>query len=536
VKRWTTTFLCLNAGLAVLQSAEPSADKFYRRDSVQTIHLTISEVNLQKMHDALPERIYVPGTFRWGDVKLENVGIRYKGNSSSRPEQRHKRSFLIKVNEFEKGTRFLGLRRIALDNGVQFGGLFSEPIITDILRAEGIPASRHNYARVFLNDKLIGVYGNVERIDESFVETHFSGKKGPLYKVHMPGPGAMLNYAGDDVNEYKKAFKPKTNAANKKYDELIELFRDIELGLKTRDAAPLEQQLRMDEFLKTTAIMLFAGCFDQLTGWNPHNYYLYRHQGTGRWSYIPWDLDVGFADRAFGRLPVLEGWNAAWPVPGGPPKPILEAIVTQPELLKRYRAIADGILEKHFKPKKLHRQFDELHALIRDDLAKDTFPSRRVTNPNDKGYEDILNKLKQFTTKRYQLARRQLDQPGKRPKPHPGYRPKKHRNPTPGNAPNGPTGLKVVSASHNTIRLQWNDNAENEAGHIVQRASRESNWKFHNHIPRPGRSETEAVDDQVEPGQKYRYRVYAVFQSPRGLAGSKPSNEVEITTKKRGDQ
>ncbi|MGB1726195.1 MAG: CotH kinase family protein, partial [Limisphaerales bacterium] len=197
---------------------------------------------------------------------------------------------------------------------------------------------------------------------------------------------------------------------------------------------------------------------------NPHNYYLYRHQGTGRWSYIPWDLDVGFADRAFGRLPVLEGWNAAWPVPGGPPKPILEAIVTQPELLKRYRAIADGILEKHFKPKKLHRQFDELHALIRDDLAKDPFPSRRITNPNDKGYEDILNKLKQFTTKRYQLARRQLDQPGKRPKPHPGYRPKNHRDPAPGNAPNGPTGLKVVSASHNTIRLQWNDNAENEAG------------------------------------------------------------------------
>ena len=94
-------------------------------------------------------------------------------------------------------------------------------------------------------------------------------------------------------------------------------------------------------------------------------------------------------------------------------------------MLKRYRAIADGILEKHFKPKKLHRQFDELHALIRDDLAKDPFPSRRITNPNDKGYEDILNKLKQFTTKRYQPARRQLDQPSKRPKPHPGYRPKK---------------------------------------------------------------------------------------------------------------
>ena len=224
MNHWSPTLLFTSIGLAGLQAAEPSADEFYRRDTVQTIRLTISKGNLQKMHDSLPERIYVPGNFRWGDVKLKNVGIRYKGNSSSRPEQRHKRSFLIKVNEFEKGTRFLGLRRIALDNGVQFGSLFSEPVITDILRAEGIPASRHNYARVFLNDKFIGVYGNVERIDESFVATHFPGKKGPLYKVHMPGPGAMLNYAGDDVNEYKKAFEPKTNAADKKYERTHRTF------------------------------------------------------------------------------------------------------------------------------------------------------------------------------------------------------------------------------------------------------------------------------------------------------------------------
>lgn len=521
--------------MATPLAAQPTADEFYRRDTVQTIHLNISKGNLQKMHDSLPERIYVPGNFRWGDVKLKNVGIRYKGNSSSRPEQRHKRSFLIKVNEFEKGTRFLGLRRIALDNGVQFGSLFSEPVVTEILRAEGIPASRHNYARVFLNEKFIGVYGNVERIDESFVETHFPGKKGPLYKVHMPGPGAMLNYAGDDVDEYKKAFEPKTKSADKKYDKLIELFRTIEQSLKSKDSTSLEQQFRLDEFLKTTAIMLYAGCFDQLTGWNPHNYYLYQHSDSGKWSYIPWDLDVGFADRAFGRLPILDGWNAAWPVPGGPPKPILEAIVTQPELLKRYRTIADSILEKHFKPEKLHRRFDSLHDLIRGDLAKDPFPKRRITNPNDKGHKDILNKLKQFTTKRYQLARRQLDQPGERPKQHPGYRPRNHRDPAPGDAPNGPTGLKVVSVTQNTVRLQWNDNADNEAGHVVQRASRETNWKFRNHIPRPGRSETQAIDDRVTPGQTYRYRVYAAFQSPRGMTGSRPSNEVEVTTKKRDE-
>ena len=516
-----------------VQAAKPDSDEFYQRDKVQTIYLTITGENLKKMHDALPKRIYVPGTFRWREMKLENVGIRYKGNSSSQSQQSHKRSFLMKVNEYEKGTRFLGLRRVALDNGVQFGSLFSEPIITDILRARGVTASRHNYAKVILNGKYVGVYGNVERIDDSFVESRFEGKKGPLYKVHMPGTGATLSYAGDDVNEYKKAFEPKTKAAKKSYPKLIELFRKIEHSHKAKSPVQLENQLLLDEFLNTTAVMLFAGCFDQLTGWNPHNYYLYQHTQSGKWSYIPWDLDVGFADRAFGHMPILEGWNAAWPVPGGPPKPILEAIVTQPELLKRYRNIADTVLEKHFKPEQLHRQFDALYALIKEDLANDPFPKRRITNPSDKGYKDILNQLKQFTSKRYQLARQQLDAPGERPKPHPGYRPKNHRNPKPGNAPDGPTELKVVNVTHNSIQLQWRDNADKEAGHLVQRASRETNWKFRNHIPRPGQTETIAKDDRVSPEQTYRYRVYAAFTSPRGMVGSKPSNEIQVTTKKR---
>ena len=58
--------LYLGVGMATPLAAQPTADEFYRRDTVQTIHLNISKGNLQKMHDALPERIYVPGTFRWG--------------------------------------------------------------------------------------------------------------------------------------------------------------------------------------------------------------------------------------------------------------------------------------------------------------------------------------------------------------------------------------------------------------------------------------------------------------------------------------
>ena len=482
------------------------------------------------MKDPLPERKYVSASLMWRDIKLENIGVRYKGNSSSQPNQKHKRGYLINVKKFKKDNRFLKLRRIALDNGVQFGSLFSEPIVTDILRDLNIPSSRYNYAKLFINDDYKGIYGNVERIDESFIERQFGSSRGPLFKVHMPGPGANFSYVGNDTNQYKKAFEPKNKHAEKSFNELVSFIREIDKVDQTSYEDTLNKQLILDHFLKITAVMLFAGCFDQLTGWNPHNYYLYRNPKTDLWSYIPWDLDVGFADRAFGSIPVIDGWNAAWPIPGGPPKPILENIVSNKNLLKKYRETASILLEKYFKPEKVHQKLNTLYSIIEDDLKKDPFPKRRITNPDDKGYDDIIEKLKQFSTRRYMLARNQLDNPGQRPKPHPGYRPKNHRDPVPGNKQNGPTKLRAVSITRNTVKLQWIDNANNEAGHIVQRASSDTNWKFRNHIPRPGSTETEEIDDRVISGRTYHYRVYSVFQSPQGLIGSEPSNIIEIAT------
>ncbi len=512
--------------LFIICAAELTSDDFYKREQVQEIHLTISKIDLDKMKKALPERIYVPATLHWRTIRMENVAVRYKGNSSSQPHQRHKRSYLIKVNEYKKDTRFLGLRRIALDNGVQFGSLFSESIVTDILQDLNVPSSRCNYAKLFVNDDYQGVYVNVERIDESFLEYQFGSKKGLLFKVHMGGPGANFSYAGDDPTQYKKGFEAKTKAAEKSYDELIDFIREIDIGDKSNYEQMLDKHIMFEHFLKTTAVMLFAGCFDQLTGWNPHNYYLYRNPKTDRWSYIPWDLDVGFADYAFGRIPVIDGWHAAWPIPGGPPKPILENIVTNPKLLNKYRETASFILEKYFKPEQLHLKIDKLYDLIKEDLVNDPYPAKRVTNPQDGGYNDIILSMKKFMVRRYQLAHQQLDIPGPRPKPDKQQPSRQHQHPKPGNSPNGPTDLVIVSRTNNSVKLKWEDNAKGEAGHMVQRVEVAKGGKFKNHIPRPGQSETNAVDRKIISNATYLYRVYTVFPSNRGSEGSKPSNVV----------
>ena len=305
-------------GQAAPASTKLVTDTFYDSQQVQTIQLLVRDPDLQRMQAALPERIYVPATFRWGKQTIENVGVRYKGNSSSQPHQQHKRSFLIKFNAFAKGKHFLGLKRVALDNGVQFGSLFSEPLITEILRDLKIPAARCNFARLFLNGRFQGIYVNVERIDQAFLEYHFNDPSGALYKVDEGGPGCTLAPAphqSSSRQQQRHAFEPKSKSARRHARDVFTLISYINHTPAANFSDTLHQHLHVDTFLKTMAVMLLAGAFDQLTGWNPHNYYLYRHPSDQRWHYLPWDLDVGFADNAFRRIPVLAGWNAAWPIP-----------------------------------------------------------------------------------------------------------------------------------------------------------------------------------------------------------------------------
>lgn len=392
-----------------------SIEEFYRDDEVQSVHLSIAPQELRRMHAALPERISVKGAFQWKNINVDNVAVRFKGNSSSGPNQQHKRSYLIKFNEYDKEQRFLGLRRVSFDNGVQFGSLFSEPIITEILREQGIPTHRCNYAKLHVNGEYQGVYVNVERIDESFIANYLPDLKGPLFRVDEGGPGCNLQFLGDDPSAYARTFEPETQSAKKSQQQLVDLIRWINQSKADEFATKFDSVIESDDFLRVTAVMLLSGAFDQLTGWNPHNYYLYHDGVHDRWRYLPWDLDVGFCEVAFGHIRVLDEWNAAWPAAGPAPNPLLERIIVDPKLLARYRAEALTILETYFEPEKLCAKMDAKHALIKNDLKTDPFPHQRITNPEDRNYEGIVASMKAFVRKRYALAREQLANPGLRP-------------------------------------------------------------------------------------------------------------------------
>lgn len=296
---------------APVNTPEPvGLDDFFDRSVVQAITLEISPDDRQAMFDALPERVYVPATFIWGDTRLENVGVRFKGNSSSEPNAWWKRSLLIKFGEFVDGQQFLGLRRVSLDNGVQFGSLFSERLMSDILLSEEVITSRTNYAQVTINGEFEGLFVNVERIDKSFLESAFGNRDGVLYKNHLGGPGSDFSVL-QTLEEYGLSFEPKTHEDEADYSSLMELALLLRDTPDDELEQALEARFALEPFMKLMAVMMLSGAFDQYTGFNAHNFYIYDDPTSAHIHYLVWDLDVGFADNAFGQVPVIDGWDAS---------------------------------------------------------------------------------------------------------------------------------------------------------------------------------------------------------------------------------
>ena len=64
-------------------ATSPDSISFYLSSQVQVIHLQIHDSDLKKMKSALPQRIYVPATFRWGNQTIENVGVRHDQTSNT---------------------------------------------------------------------------------------------------------------------------------------------------------------------------------------------------------------------------------------------------------------------------------------------------------------------------------------------------------------------------------------------------------------------------------------------------------------------
>ena len=297
--------LLLVSAAAILNAQPylPSAGKVYNDSVIPRIDIFMDPDSLDIMfNDLYTEKEYT-ATFVWNDGisidTIENIGIRIRGNTS---QASAKKSFKVSFNTFNPGKKFYGFEHLHLN------GEHNDPCITrsklywEIYESMKVPGPRANHVDVYINGDYYGLYINVEAIDENFVKSRFGNNNGNLYKCLWP---ADLNYISNDPDDYKfesdgrRAYELETNTTADDYTDLANFISMLKFTSDTDFPAQLEKQFNVNSFLRTYAVDVETGNWDDYF-YNQNNYYLYHNTETGKFEFITYDTDNTFGIDWFG--------------------------------------------------------------------------------------------------------------------------------------------------------------------------------------------------------------------------------------------
>ena len=156
---------------------------------------------------------------------VRDVGFRLRGNTS---RYSGKKSFKISFNSFTPGHRWEGLKDLNLNGEHNDPSVSRARIGWHLFQDMGLPAARSSHVRLYINGDYMGLYANIEQINDDFVERRYGGKAGNLYKCLWP---ATLTYLSNDPNNYKftsggrRAYDLKTNTTADDYSDLANFIQ-----------------------------------------------------------------------------------------------------------------------------------------------------------------------------------------------------------------------------------------------------------------------------------------------------------------------
>ena len=284
--------LLLFAALIYLPFLSFSQDVF--DIGIRNIDIYFSQTNWDDSLDiyyanGLSERLIADSILIDG-VADQNVGIKYKGNSSYNVAN-VKNPMNIKLDYVNNGQSIDGYNVLKLSNGFRDPSFVREVLSYEMAR-QYMPSPKATYAKVTVNGTLIGLYTCVQSIDDDFTNENFYERKGPFFKVDntgisIPGcfgPLGILEYYSD-TNCYQRAYEMEST------DDWTELGNFLDT--LNNHFTEVENVIDID---RTLWMMAFENLIIGLDGpinSIPHNFYLFK-DNNGRFSPLLWDMNMAF--------------------------------------------------------------------------------------------------------------------------------------------------------------------------------------------------------------------------------------------------
>ncbi len=350
------------------------AQDFYDLNTIQTIEITFAQSNWDQLLDAekagnedyiLAESVTINGE------TFDSIGVKYKGNSTYNPNQT-KNPFHIELDTY-KDHEYDGYTDIKLSNVAKDPSFLREVLSYQILR-QYMAAPLSNFANVYVNGTLIGLYSNSESISKKFVNDRFGSKNNTFIKCNPPaGAGPQSNdlpnlvYLGDNFTSYEDAYELKSDEG---WEELIDLCDTL-----ANEVAAIEQILDVDRVLWMLAFNNVFVNLDSYIGSFAQNYYLYRDDNR-RFVPVVWDLNESFGRFAMTGSGNLNSTAAKQQMShllhaNDADYPLIQKLLSIPLYKRMYLAHFKTILLENFDNDTYYETGLSLQAIIDDAVQAD---------------------------------------------------------------------------------------------------------------------------------------------------------------------
>ncbi|NQT33916.1 CotH kinase family protein [bacterium] len=276
--------------------------------------------------------------------------VRYRGASARNTP---KKSWKIFFEEESPG----GIDEINLNSEYRDRSLCRNLLCMDLSRYIGVPAPDTRHISLLVNDRFMGVFLEIEQVDEEFFDRRELGY-GSLWKAIMHGArfAPFIKHEDLYVN-----YEPKIAMAGT-VDTLGARFSFITFADTAQIADGLNRIVDIENFLRYFAVQYVTGNGDGFT----KNYYLFQ-KPDGRWMLVPWDCDATLGNSWEGN------WvDASWVIGSGflNHQAVFQQLISIPGNRERFLEIIDELITGGFQY--ISRNIIDIFDEIRHDVYLDT--------------------------------------------------------------------------------------------------------------------------------------------------------------------
>lgn len=368
-----------------LEAIHRVKSNLHRQGEIPTIHFVANQVELDRMHNSKSDEdfevqakmVYISLN---ETLTFKKVEIDLSGRSS---RWMPKLSYGIKLKKKDRLAKSRRIKLRALDTDPSY---IREQLSYDVIKSTGLLSTEFSFARIFMNDQELGLFGIIEPFNNPWLENSFANgdekyKNGYLYQGKFQtaessaqGHISDLSYHSNLTAYADGQYKIKEEAKKGEKDN----FEPLQEFTKFIDTAPTgegqdviktwKDHLDTDSFLRSMALEILLGFADGYTTL-ADNYYFYQNPETDTWFYIPSDVDLTLGSTMF-RIDDM--WSGNYSTfPGMGKRPLMNKMMQVPEFKQTFEDLLVNLTQRVVNPEVMNHRIDQITQLIEQDVAWD---------------------------------------------------------------------------------------------------------------------------------------------------------------------